>query len=261
MRYLFLTLLLLLPGVAMADVAGQDTPTKAPLNRSIFRFALMAGDELLGGGTAFLSDRGLITCHHCVEPIGKPLVQVTKTDSTPQGLEAAVLTIWAQVMDCHGVARRVEGWTRVQRADIVVLDCGELPQEWVPLKWAPALPEPWKPVYAYGYYGASGWSRLDYALLSKGAGWTEGVEVQYDKDGLVEMYLRHSAPIYRGFSGGPLLNYEGEVVAVNAWVGGRGTYATSGSVIWPSEPEPAPEPEEEPAPAPKAVPPCTKPGG
>ena len=256
MRYLFLTLLLLLPGVAMADIAGNDTPAKAPLNRSIFRFALMAGDELLGGGTAFLSDRGLITCYHCVEPIGRNVVRVSKTTSTPQGLEAQVLTIWAQVIDCHGVARRVAGWTRVARADIVVLDCGELPQEWVPLKWAAALPEPWKPVYCYGYYGASGWSRMDYALLSKGAGWTEGVEVEYDADGVVGMSLRHSAPIYQGFSGGPTINYEGEVVGVNAWVGGRGHYAVSGSELWPPEPE---EPEEEPTPTP--APPCTKPGG
>jgi len=217
MKKLLLVLLLpLVAGVAFAD----DSPSPK-LNQSIFRMYMNAGDQVAGAGSVTYTDQGLMTCFHCVEMLGKAYYR-----RVPGKPLEVVGFMTAEVIDAWGVRRDIVSWERIH-ADIVVLVLdGEIPENWVPLKWG-AMPVPGDMVKAAGYFGYSGFGDKDKALLSVSVGYMHGAIIELARAG-PQVYLTHSAPVASGMSGSALLNTAGEVIGITSWVGGSG-WAQSGA--------------------------------
>jgi S1-C subfamily serine protease len=198
---------------APAVLADGNAQEQQVFERSILRIYIMENDRIAGGGTAVLTDKGLMTNYHIVQDVGTVYYKPRDFDKPREiaGQRSAV------VVDRFGATRKVASWKMWGRADVVVLTLAKpAPGQWVPLKWG-AMPKLGDRVRVAGFYGKSGLGSPRSGKLCYSTGWVEGIQMQWIQGQMYQIILSN-APIYKGLSGSPLLNDAGEVVAINAVV-------------------------------------------
>jgi hypothetical protein len=208
--------ILLLVAVVIVGSGGDINAQPAPRDYtlSIYRFFIYQGEDLLGGGTAFMCDKGLVTAAHCVEPLDMP-------------------GVYARVVDVRGQGGLVVAWSVEDGdVDIAYLVLDEVPASWVPMPTASYDPEPHARVCVIGCYGRPGFGYADAGLLALGEGWVASVD---------EGVMLHNAPLYKGMSGSPTFDERGRVIGVACFVTDYSGWCESGSYLWPRDPEPEPE--------------------
>jgi hypothetical protein len=217
MKRLILTITLLSAVVVFGGHEAIGSPkTGTDYGASIFRIYYLVGDEVIGGGSAFLCDKGLVTAAHCC----------ALEEFSAMGIEAEM---W--LYDCYGRGRKVKAYSTETDFDIGYLVLEEaMPPEWKELETEVMVPKQWSQITVVGCYGRAGFSAKEGGLLSMGLGWA----TEYFAE---ERILLHSACFYKGFSGSPCFNAAGKVIGVNCFVTQMRGWHESGSTLW-EQPEP-----------------------